>query len=620
LILLKVRNVNMTYCIPKPELNEFIKALEDGRISSRGLVDMTSAQRSAFLAEIVGKENSSSINALLEQGLIKKNYIKGVENALKTIKDGKKVNKKDLHDRIKQVEEWTDFDPAKRAEFLQDVASQKLGFKTSFEDAKMLGEMSARVRSTEQAIPEGALPRSKEVIDHGLAVVDFRDVVGRMRGQEDIIQMFKDKPIVETAGLSKSLRAAWDASFTFRQGIKMMARHPITWSKAVVDIHKAMVKEVGLRSILTGKEGPNMMRYIEADVASRTMARNGKFDQYGIEMRVGPEEGMPSHVPARLADVKTPILGIPFRAVGRLFKASETAFNGMAIRMRADLGEIVINRVEGKTKHFLETRRNFNPEMDPKGAKNIGQLVNAMTGRGRVSFGKDGAFGVDAVNSTLFSIKFFKSNIETLTAHGYINPLKSMKPTQGFRKLTEAEHIVRRQALENIASIVSLQVLIHTMSEILQPGSTEKDLRNANFGRIKIGNTRFDTTGGMASLAVVIARLTPTKHNGEWGQWQQSSTSGKWVNMWDKQYGQRDGFELFSDFIGNKLSPFAAVFRDIGSGLEHFGGVPMTPTSVLIRTTTPIGVETWSDLQDPDAAPWLLGMLAEFWGIGNNTY
>lgn len=155
---------------------------------------------------------------------------------------------------------------------------------------------------------------------------------------------------------------------------------------------------------------------------------------------------------------------------------------------------------------------------DPAQLKDIGKLVNSLTGRGYLGQAEKVA-GV--VNNIFFSPRFMKANIDTLTAH---------QLSQGVTPF------VRKQAAKNLLKIATATAGILYTAEAIRPGSVDFDPRSTDFGKIKIGNTRFDVTGGMSSLVVLGARLLPTMHDGVWGQYAKTST-GKMTNLNDTAFG-----------------------------------------------------------------------------------
>jgi hypothetical protein len=159
------------------------------------------------------------------------------------------------------------------------------------------------------------------------------------------------------AGTAKSALSSFDNSFFGRQGIKMFFSQPDIWAK---DFAKSW-GDIG-RELVKTKSSVEPMDIIKADIYSRENAINGKYDTAGIDLGLSTEEAFPSPLPGKL-----PILG-------RLFNASETAFNGAALRMRADYGDRILKKAE---EFGIDTS-------DKDQSQGLGKLINAMTGRGYI--------------------------------------------------------------------------------------------------------------------------------------------------------------------------------------------------------------------------------------------
>jgi hypothetical protein len=242
-----------------------------------------------------------------------------------------------------------------------------------------------------------------------------------------------------------------------------------------------------------------------------------------------------------------------------------------------------------------------------KQAEGIGALVNAMTGRGNITLGQGQA---DIINAAFFSLRFLKANFDTLTAH------------RGGYAIEEgpARDFVRKEAAQNLAKIVGGMAAILFTAEQLWPGSVDADPRSANFGKIRIGDTRFDITGGMGSLVTLASRLVPTMHNGKWSFWNKSSTTGKYTDLRSGKFGQSTALDVVENFWEGKLSPAAGLLRDVWKG-ESFGGEKITPESVAQNLLLPIGIQTAQDaLNDPKSAPLLATVILDGLGIGASTY
>ena len=170
----------------------------------------------------------------------------------------------------------------------------------------------------------------------------------------------------------------------------------------------------------------------------------------------------------------------------------------------------------------------------------------------------------------------------------------------------------RKKAAINLLKIISGTAAILTIANALNPDSVEEDPRSADFGKIKVGNTRFEMTGGMASVVTLAFRLIRGSTK--------SSLTGKVSELNTGKFGARTGADVIYNFFENKLSPFSSVIKDILKG-ETFEGKEPTLLGELKNLLVPIPITNYEELKnDPNSAPILLSIIADGLGIGTNTY
>ncbi len=159
--------------------------------------------------------------------------------------------------------------------------------------------------------------------------------------------------------------------------------------------------------------------------------------------------------------------------------------------------------------------------------------------------------------------------------------------------------------------------LILAAFDEMQPGSVNWNSRSSDFGKIKVGNTRFDVSGGLGSLIVLASRIAPSKHNGKWSQWRVNS-KGKYTDLRKGGYGD-DAFDVLLDWGTNKASPGAGVLISLMKG-KDFSYNPITYQSLVEQATVPITISTMMDMKNEDAAMILIGTLADALGVNTSTY
>lgn len=573
----------MAFCIPRATASAFLAALKDGSVSLDKMLDMGSPERVQHLTPVFGEATAHEVNALFESKLLLKNQKQGIVNFVKKTAGLSDKQKLDFIGKVNKLDKV--LQPDDERAFLADLAAQKLGATVTVDEARTISKGAQLITELkEQGWDDKAQkwPSETERLKYGAAKDEYQEYIGQLLRDANAptFKEWSKSPkqwLLTTASATKGIVASLDNSFFGRQGIKMLYTNPGTWASAFAKSWGDISKEL---------RGVDAMRAIRADILSRPNAMNGKYQNAKIALGIEFEEAFPSSLPEKI-----PVFG-------KLYKASEAAFNGGAMRLRADYADKMIGLAE---------QSGVNMASAGKQAEGIGALVNAMTGRGNLQMGQGKA---DIVNAAFFSLRFLKSNFDTLTMHrgGYAI---EAGPARDF---------VRKQAAENLAKIVGgMGAVLFTASQ-LWPGSVDWDPRSANFGKIKIGDTRFDITGGMGSLVTLASRLVPTMHNGKLSFWSKSSTTGKWTDLHAGKFGQNTALDIVENFWEGKLSPAAGLLRDIWKG-ETFGGQPVTVSGAVQSLVTPIGVQTALDtLNDPHSAPLLAVILLDSLGIGASTY
>jgi hypothetical protein len=322
------------------------------------------------------------------------------------------------------------------------------------------------------------------------------------------------------------------------------------------------------------------MTPIKADVFSRPNALNGKYKAMKLDIGIESEEAFPSQLPAKI-----PLLG-------RLYKASESAYNGAALRFRADLADRLIEKAESMG-------------IDVKDKKTgIGKLVNSMTGRGSIQMTPGQS---KAINVGIFSIKYFKSNIDVLTAHIFDKDVGTF---------------ARKEAAKNIVKVIGTMSMLLAAAKMLDDDSVELDPRSSNFGKIMVGDNheiKINISLGLGSITTLASRIVPTRHNGEWGFWYKSN-KGKFTKMGKGKYGAPEPSDLIFDFMKGKAAPISRLLLNTWEGSTFKGDEPTLGNEAL-NLATPIPIQNLFELAHTSAGSNIIlySVLVSLDLIGVNT-
>lgn len=567
----------MNICIPKPAKDAFRQAVKEGKINPDDLSIMTSAERNLMFEHLLGKENASTVNALIESKLLLKDQQRGFIDAIQQVLGTKSPAAKDLLSRINKMDSL--LNPAEKEAFMQDLASQKIGTKVNYEEAQQISQLANDTQTAlDNATGEIGSPSR---LDYGAKLVKMQDYIKELKlpnettaeNAKRTLGEFKANPLKatgktvnEVAGLAKGVKASLDNSAIFRQGWKTLFTNPDLWAKNALDSFSNIKNQLGKDAF-----DNTVIDGVKADVYSRPNAINGNYKRMGIDIG-NMEEAFPTTLPEKI-----PLFG-------RLYKASEVAYTGFLYRMRADIADKMIQiATDGGVDLADKT------EM-----KQIGQLVNSLTGRGSLGeFEKVGK----SINTVFFSPKMLMSNIDFLTGH---NLHADVTP------------FVRKQAAINLVKVTAGIATILGIAHAIAPKSVDFDPRSADFGKIRIGDTRFDATAGMGSLVTLAAR--------EITQSSKSSTTHKVTKLNSGKFGSQTGMDVLTNFGENKLSPVASVIKDV-LNKKDFNGNPVTVSGETSNLLTPLPIQNAMELwQNPKSANFVAATLADSLGIATNTY
>lgn len=549
----------MSFCLMPSVADKFKEMLRSGEIDPGKLNDMSSAERHKFFSGFMGEDAAGKTNALFESKILLKNQQQGFINWAKNVSGIKPEVRKDILARINRLDKV--LNPSEHKAFLEDLASQKLGISVSVSEAAKIADLAKKAEKF-----RGDAVKGKDRLAYGKALVDFNNYFNSLK--EDAQKLtFKDlkanplgtakEAFVRTAGASKSLKASLDNSALFRQGLKPMWTHPKIWLNNSLKSFSDMYKTFG---------GKNVMDEVHADILSRPNALNGLYQKEKLAIGTG-EEVYPTSLPEKVP------------GLGKLFKASENAYKGFIERTRADIFD-----------KYVDIAKKSGGDI-----KGIGKLVNSLTGRSDLPFGLERS--ASTINNVFFSPRFLKSQIDFLTAHQFD---RSISP------------FARKQAALNLLKVVGGTAAVLTIANAAKPGSVEWDPRSSDFGKIKIGDTRFDVTGGISSLVTLASRIATASSK--------SSTSGNVTKLNSGNFGSKSTGDVVVDFFANKLSPAAGVVRDIANQQDRERN-PVTVPGELKNLFAPLPITNAQEMiNDPNSAPLLIGLIADALGISTNTY
>src|SRR3990167_7293667 len=348
----------------------------------------------------------------------------------------------------------------------------------------------------------------------------------------------------------RSLMASFDLSAPLRQGVFLIGR-PKQWGSSFKNMFKAFASEDAYKALQQQiKSRPTYTQMRQSNLAITDLSSSLK----------GREEAFMSN----LAE-KIPI-------IGRVVRASGRAYTGFLTKLRADTFDDILKSTNGKY------------------ADDIAKFVNSATGRGDLGALNRAAV---ALNSLLFSPRLVASRLNL------INPVF-------YTKLAPP---VRKEALKSLFTFLGTGMTVLTLAE-LSGAEVGKDPRSADFGKIKIGNTRIDIWGGFQQQIKLAAQLMS-------GQLV-SSTTGKIYTL-GEGYRPLTRLDILQRAAEYKEAPIPSFVTSLLRG-QTLIGEPLSIKSETAKLFVPLAIKDIFEIIKEHQAKGIPLAPLPFFGIGVQTY
>lgn len=366
------------------------------------------------------------------------------------------------------------------------LAQAKLNLpRLTSDEAKKISELSQKL----QGLPEG---------HEKYAVI--REIANIVHGS---VPLTKGQILKNVPGLMRTIVASGDLSFGGRQGLSYLVAHPINFAK----------------------EWPKQFAYFKQAFKG---GDSEAFDAMMADIKIHPDYQWLEKSGLAVLDPHAHLfnqreeqfigteLADKIPGVRKLIDASAYAYTGFANSLRAN-----------QFYSMLELARRGGREPDEQFVKDLAEVINTSTGRG--GLGKWGEEHAGALSTALFAPRLIASRVRTV-----LNPAIYIK----------ADPIVRNEAIRQLLSLSAFGVGILGMAK-MAGADVEVDPRSADFGKIKIGDTRIDILGGYTQYIRLGAQLKT-------GQ-KIDSTTGAQTEVGRGLAGSR--FDILANFLENKSTP-----------------------------------------------------------------
>ncbi len=362
----------------------------------------------------------------------------------------------------------------------------------------------------------------------------------------------------EVLNVPRAIMASADMSAPLRQGLFLIGR-PKQWLPAFRDMFKYAFNEKSYQGLME-------------DIAKRPtyslMKESGlSLTDIGTTLS-GREEKFMSN----LAE-KIPVLG-------HIVRGSNRAYTGFLNKLRADVFDDMVGFAQ---KQGLK--------IEGKLLTDMGNFISAATGRGKLP----GALEHSAValNTVFFSPRLMASRLNLL------NPIY----------YTKLDPFVRKEALKSLFTFAGTATSVITLAK-LGGADVGTEPRSADFGKIKLGNTRYDILGGFQQYLRLAAQLITGEHI--------SSTTGVKTTV-GEGYKPLTRADILGRFLEIKEAPVVTFALGLLKGQSNLGQEFNIPQEVASRFT-PMVIQDMVDLAKERGLEGIMMGTPAIFGVGLQTY
>lgn len=549
------------WCLPRNLSSAFLDAIKDGRFSPEKLMAMSSAERRAAFAEIIGPENAHEVNAQFESKMLLKDQKKGLVSWAQKIAGITEPARRDILNTISKLDRV--LQPDEERAFLSDLAAKKLGVTVTSGEAKEIFQLS---QTAEGARAEMAKDTSNvgNRVAYGRALLDLMDRIESLKPHG---QTFVNR-LVDILNVPKSaLTSILHFSAPFVQGWGMLSTK-VAWD--------------GFGRMFQYFASEDNYRDLSAYIISHPdydLAVDGRLGITKIGDKLSArEEAIQSTLVEQANEWLSDKTGVP-----NLVRASSRAFTGYLNYVRFNRFVDLLNAARLGGEDVRE---------GSQVVKDIARVVNNFTGRGELGTDDRYASIGPVLNTAFFSPRKVVATMEMFNPINYVNP--RISPTAriaGIRQL--AGSLIATSAVLALAKAVG--------------ASVDPDPRSANFAKVVIGGEKLDMTGGNAVYVRLLGRIATN---------QEITSHGKLIQL-GEGYRATTRADLVANYIRGKLSPIAGFLADALYGKDPVGR-PFNVTDEMRDKLMPITMSSFLNFatNDPNNSAAIIPSLAAIFGVG----
>jgi hypothetical protein len=404
----------------------------------------------------------------------------------------------------------------------------------------------------------GAMPRPFEI-----------DILKKVYGEDFVASIMKHQSKSEVwrqnfyaaLNLPRAVKASMDMSAPLRQGILLAPRHRKEWAGAMRPMMKAWSSEQGYKEVMdTITENP---MYAQMRASGLELTSPGAVSKDAVEE-------------AFYFKLSGEYLNSTLLGAG--VNASERAYSAFLNKLRADTFTSIAKNWEGTNK----TAKDY---------EDLAKFLNNATGRAKLP--EDIARFGPALNALFFAPRLLYSRFAV------VGDLMTATPA------------VRQEIAKDLGAFVGTGMTVLTLLKASGWADVEADPRSSDFGKIKVGNTRYDFWAGYQQIARYTAQAITGQSKGADGRIRD-------VERIDSGNG------VIERFARSKMAPNPGLAYDLYFG-KNFLGEEVRADDVgivgqLAGSFVPLFV---SDVKTAIEADGLIGgakTLPSFFGASTSTY
>ena len=412
---------------------------------------------------------------------------------------------------------------------------------------------------------------ASQLIDQAKAVAQMEEGLDKAKATRDLLSQANSvgrdwkNTVAEVLAAPRSAMATADLSAPLRQGAVLGTRYPKQFGAAFADSIKYFAS-------------PKLFEKEMYDISQRStypLMKKSRLAVEGANGLTGTEEMFMNSI---LEGNVAKKLGF-----GHLVAASDRAYSGFLTKLRADVFDKVVS--------------DFNSsgvKLDAKATDSLAKFINSASGRGS---GKMLDKHGNLLAQVLFSPKLWKSRIDTMNPAYY----------------ARLDPVARKLALQSAAAFTGTAATILSLAA-MSGAKVEQDPRSADFGKIRVGDTRYDILGGhQQNIRLAAQLLSGQKINSVTGQVQ---TLGP-----DRGFGKPSRLDLAYQFVENKENPVVALATKALRGTDQTGN-PINLASEAAKLAIPLNLQsTWETARNVGSLPKGIAMnVPGTFGVGVQTY